>query len=256
MQTGRLGAVAIASQTENVIYHLHNTSGANAVVTLNVVNTGANTSDLQVGISTSDTLEVAGWLADEYLEPSDVYLKQGIMLSADNRLIVRSFNGNLSATCWGTQSVLTQQAPAAPAAYTIPVTRTLTAATASSDEPGNISIVLSTTGIVNGSQIAYTVTGVDSADLDGASLTGNFTIQNGVASVNFSVTADETPEGPETFTLTLDSTGEFISVTINDTSDAPPAVGITGTGGTLTSSGGYNVHTFTSGTGTFEIVEE
>jgi len=256
MQTGRLGAVDVASQTENVVYHLHNTSGANAVVTLNVVNTGVNTSDVQVGISSSDTLEAAGWLADEYLEPSDVYLKQGIMLSADDRLIVRSFNGNLSATCWGTQSILTTQAPAASAPYTIPVTRTLTSATASADEPGNISIVLTTTGIVNGSQVAYTITGVSSADLDGASLTGNFVVNNNVASVNFTVTADETPEGPETFTLTLNGSGESVSVTINDTSDAPPAVGITAQGGTKTVSGGYNVHTFTSGTDTLEIVEE
>lgn len=257
MQTGRLGAAEIASQTENVVYHLINTNGANAVVTLNVVNTGVTTSDVQVGISTTDSLEDAGWLADEYLEPSDVFLKQGIMLSANDRLIVRSFNGNLAATAWGTQSVLQQQAVAAPTPYTIPITRTLTSATASADEPGNISITLTTTGLINGTTVPYTITGVSSADIDGASLTGSFTINNNVASANFTVTADETPEGAETFTLTLDGSGEFVNVTINDTSNAPPPVPITGSGGTKTSASGFNVHSFTNtGSSTFTIVEE
>ena len=66
----------------------------------------------------------------------------------------------------------------------------------------------------------YTITGVSSADIGGASLTGNF-VTGTTDDVTFNVTADATTEGAETFSLELDNGEDTITVTINDTSLDP-----------------------------------
>lgn len=89
------------------------------------------------------------------------------------------------------------------------------------NEGRSFTITLETDNVAAGSTVAYTITGIDSADIDGASLTGNFTVDAaGDAFVTFNATADATTEGTETFTLTLDGKGISTSVTINDTSTA------------------------------------
>ncbi len=45
-------------------------------------------------------------------------------------------------------------------------------------------ITLRTTGLANGSTVAYTISGVTSAEISGASLTGNFTINNNSGSIS------------------------------------------------------------------------
>ena len=69
----------------------------------------------------------------------------------------------------------------------------------------------------NATQIPYTITGVTSADISGASLTNYFTVQTN--NKTFTVTADDTFEGAETFNLALNNGADNINVTINDTSD-------------------------------------
>jgi hypothetical protein len=61
----------------------------------------------------------------------------------------------------------------------------------------------------------YTISGVSSADIGGASLTGSVT--NGQV-LTFNVTADATTEGTETFTISLNNGRASASVIINDTS--------------------------------------
>ena len=87
----------------------------------------------------------------------------------------------------------------------------------------------------NSQTIPYTITGISSADIGGASLTGNFVLDAaGDASVTFNIAADALTEGTETLTLTLDSItmgGNAVStsITIFDTSltpiIVPPALG-------------------------------
>lgn len=64
----------------------------------------------------------------------------------------------------------------------------------------------------------YTISGVSSADIGGASLSGSVT--NGQV-LTFNVTADTTTEGTETFTISLNNGQANTTVTINDTSIAP-----------------------------------
>ena len=67
--------------------------------------------------------------------------------------------------------------------------------------------------------LAYTITGVSSADIEGASLTGSFTVNNNAASLTVNTSEDVTlGEGEETFTLSLDNGADDVSVTIADTS--------------------------------------
>lgn len=93
-------------------------------------------------------------------------------------------------------------------------------------EGGSFSISLTHSDIPNGTVEPYTITGVSSADINGQSLTGNFTINNNIATVNFTVTEDALTEGNETLTLTCDNidiggSNLSISVTIVDTSKTP-----------------------------------
>lgn len=253
MQTGRLGAVDVAAGTSNVVYHVFEEAGNTAVLSVNIVNRdGTNSADFGVCTSTNDSWSDANTIFQGILDANDVYQKGGIFVNSGERIIVRSYQGSLSATVFGTQSVTAAQVPATAEAYVEPVTRTLTMTPDTSiDEGSNISITLATTGVLNGTTIGYTISGVDTSDIGGMSLTGTLTVQNAFASLSIPVTADETPDGADTLVFTL-ATGESADVLINDTSTAPPAQHITGSGGTESSSGSYNIHTFNTG-GTFTI---
>ena len=102
--------------------------------------------------------------------------------------------------------------------FSSPGTFQLTSSTASVNEGAVLTITLATTNLPNGSTVAYTITGATSADLDGASLTGNFTINNGSANLILNIANDFLTEGNETLTLALDNGAASISVTIIDTS--------------------------------------
>tara|TARA_B110000879_G_C10914097_1_gene409465 strand:- start:72 stop:431 length:360 start_codon:yes stop_codon:yes gene_type:complete len=118
MQTGRLAAVDVAANTLNVVYHLHSTTGNNAVVSLNIVNRGAGQADYDVCVSTTDGYEVTGVRQTSFLESTGVTVIPGIYLAANERLIVRSLTGSLSATVMGSQTSVATQTPAAAVAYT------------------------------------------------------------------------------------------------------------------------------------------
>ena len=105
-----------------------------------------------------------------------------------------------------------------------------TGATVNEGNSCTISLEVRNLENANGQTIPYTITGISSADIGGASLTGAFTLDAvGDSSVTFNIAADATTEGTETLTLTLDSItmgGNAVStsVTINDTSLDPVIV--------------------------------
>ena len=94
----------------------------------------------------------------------------------------------------------------------------LTSTTYSTNESGSFTITLTTTGVADSTVLGYTITGLSSADIGGASLTGNFTVSSGTASAAFTLTQDETTEGPEIFTIALDNGMDYASISIADTS--------------------------------------
>jgi hypothetical protein len=89
------------------------------------------------------------------------------------------------------------------------------------NEGSSFQIGLIGQNIIDNTLVPYVITGVAAVDINGASLTGNFTVVNNSAVITFSVTADQITEGTETFTLTLVGTTTSIAVTIGDTSLTP-----------------------------------
>ena len=90
------------------------------------------------------------------------------------------------------------------------------------NEGEQLTITLNTTNVTSGTIITYTISGdgITAADLGLTELTSNFTISNNTASVTLDIANDETTEGIETFTITLDDVVTLISktITIQDTS--------------------------------------
>ena len=140
------------------------------------------------------------------------------LLGSTNRFAFNKFNSNVQLRI-GTPAVEGEAVPVA--------TYALSSDSASTNEGGSFVITLTTTYVTNGTVIPYTITGVTSADIAGANLSGNFTVNNNTATVTVSVTADATTEGSEIFLMTLNALSVTQSVTINDTSTTPgPAYAI------------------------------
>jgi len=88
------------------------------------------------------------------------------------------------------------------------------------NEGGSVQFNLTTTNVTNGELVPYTITGIDSNDID-VSLTGNFTVNNNSAYIVVTAAEDVTTESLETMTFTLDGLGESVDIDINDTSITP-----------------------------------
>ena len=98
----------------------------------------------------------------------------------------------------------------------------LSTTSASVNEGSSFTITLQTTLLPIGTSVPYTITGVNSNDISGASLTGNFIINaSGEGTQTFTIANDELTEGTETFNLTLDNGETSIQITVNDTSQGP-----------------------------------
>ena len=93
-------------------------------------------------------------------------------------------------------------------------TYSLTRSVASVNEGSSFTITFATN--MSGS-FPYTITGVTSADINGASLTG--TVTNGTV-LTYTVTADSLLEGAETFSIALNNGLASTTVLINDTSNS------------------------------------
>lgn len=123
------------------------------------------------------------------------------VMGGSNLLGHNIFNGSNTAT------VLFPEAPRF----------TLTTNKAVSTEDDSFTISLATINISNGTSVPYTITGVSSNDIQGATLTGNFTVNDSSASITFNTTPDFLTEGDEIFVLALNNGKAAISVVITDT---------------------------------------
>lgn len=84
------------------------------------------------------------------------------------------------------------------------------------DEGSSVTVTLITTNVTNGTTVPYVISGVSTADINGAPLTGNFTVSGNTASLVLTTTADGLTEGAETLTVTCQ--GQAVGFNINDTS--------------------------------------
>jgi hypothetical protein len=87
-------------------------------------------------------------------------------------------------------------------------------APSSAVEGSTLEITLNTIGIANGTNIPYTITGVSSADISGASLTGNFTVNSNTSTLTLTVASDA--DTGETLQLTLNNQMDYVTVIIQE----------------------------------------
>lgn len=104
---------------------------------------------------------------------------------------------------------------------TIPddATFALAADAAAVDEGATATFTVTTTNVAEGTEVGYTISGVDAADVTGG-LTGTATVgADGTATISVALAADELTEGAETLTVTMDDDATATAdVTVNDTS--------------------------------------
>ncbi len=83
-------------------------------------------------------------------------------------------------------------------------------------EGQSITVMLTTNNVPDGTMIPYTIsgTGITSADINGAPLTGNFTVFNGSANIVLTFTVDS--DGVEILHFALDNSLSFVNIIIND----------------------------------------
>lgn len=114
----------------------------------------------------------------------------------------------------------------------------LAAGATSVDEGATATFTLTTANVADGTAVAYTISGVDAADVDGGSLTGTATVTGGTATISVALAADLTTEGAETLTVTIDGQSATASTTVNDSSVAPTSQTLTLTQGVDAITGG------------------
>ena len=158
---------------------------------------------------------------DENGNTGSDYTNYRSLMGGTNAYAHQPYNSADVLTIAGDETIVASQGA-------IEATYAITASASSVDEGGSFTVTLTTTGLVNGTIVPYTITGVASSDIDDASLTGNFIIGTSqVLTVN--VTEDNFfDDGNETFLLSLNEVaGKSVSVTINDTSKPDPVYSIT-----------------------------
>ena len=93
----------------------------------------------------------------------------------------------------------------------------ITSNNTSVDEGSNATFTLSTTNVVSGTSLLYTLSGISSSDISGGSLSGYAIVNtSGLATITIPIAQDNLTEGTETLTISLQ--GKNASTLINDTS--------------------------------------
>jgi hypothetical protein len=110
-------------------------------------------------------------------------------------------------------------------------TYSITPAASSVNEGSSLIINVSTTNVVDGRVLYWTVNNTTTTNADFLTTSGSFTINSNSASFSISTTADSTTEGAETFTVSIrtsSTSGTVVAtsnaITINDTSLTPYSI--------------------------------
>lgn len=225
MATGRLSAIEIDALTEQVIYKTDGTEPTNtATVSINVVNRSSSDSTIfSLAVSDDETLSDGSQILEHglVLEPNGVFERTAVFVGAGQSIVLRTDTGNISAVVMGTEVQAVSTGVPAGVTYTIPVTYQVSADAASINEGNSVNFIVQTTGLPDSTTLNYTLSGVVSQDINNASLTGTITINNNVGVLTVTSTRDNSTEGDETLTFTLDTTGDVVNVTLLDTSLDP-----------------------------------
>ena len=184
------GAVATFSLTTTNV-----TPGTSVSYTIS----GVNSSDVTGGLSGVATIDTNG------LATISVPLAADFLTEGTETLTVTAQGKSASISVNDTSKT------------TLVPSYALSATTNSVSEGSNAAFTLTTTNVVGGTSIPYTITGVSSSDVTGGNLSGTAVVNSsGVATITIPIASDSITEGSET--LTIVTQGISSSVSILDTS--------------------------------------
>ena len=112
--------------------------------------------------------------------------------------------------------------------YILPATYNVSATSSSVNEGLNAVFNLTTTNVSIGTEVTYTLSGINSSDVTTGLLTGKSIVgTGGLATISIPISSDGVTEGQET--ITISAQGATASIVINDTSkgNATPAYALT-----------------------------
>lgn len=242
---GRLAAYELFGGVPQSVYQVG--TDKYSTITVNFANKANVGSRVSIALTDAEsTIQPEDYiLYDHYIESNSAYERASIAMTAGQYLTVSSSIGECSVVVWGFEigTAVTGLTPITQLSDTVaPTIETTSIIDMVNDEPISIQLVA-----------------------DGGHDEITFAVQSGAiptgTTLSVSGLLSGTPTGysagttPVTFTArATDAAGNFSdqAYTFNVTN---PVQYVTGDGGTETTAGGYNVHTYTSvGSTTFEIV--
>ena len=190
--------------------------GGSVVITIQTstvnVTSGSKLSYVIEGVETTDL--TSGSLTGEFTIGADGSAAETIVLTED---ALTEGDETLKITVDGrSQSILIKDTSLTPAVPTYAVT----ASAESVNEGSTVYFTLATTNVASGTEYSYSLTGIDSVDVQGGALTGTVKTDGlGQAVIPVTLVEDTLTEGSETLKISI--AGKEASVTVADTSLTP-----------------------------------
>ena len=198
-----IGSYSVTATTSTV------SEGNVATFTLSTTNVASGTS-VSYSISGVSSSDVTGGLSGSVSVGSNGQATISVPIVADS---TTEGNETLTVTAQGQSASTTIN----DTSITPVPTYNVNASSASFNEGSTATFTLSTINVAAGTGVAYTISGVSSADVVGGALSGSVNVRSdGQATISIPIAADNLTEGTETLTVTAQ--GKSASVAINDTS--------------------------------------
>ena len=236
--TGRAGSITLetsydtlsAENTETVTFELTTGESFSVDILKRVYTLSASSTNINEGDTLTISLATAGVASGETIP----YRITGVQSSDINNVsltgnfvegsdVSRTYNILNDFTIEGTETMVFEIGPVGDPHDSISITindtsiptYTLSATDTAITEFGNTTVTLTTQGVPNGTNLPYTITGIQSGDIT-QTLTGSFTINSNTDELLIEPIFDNNIDGPETLTLSLDNGKDSIDITINE----------------------------------------